>query len=151
MCYVNQYSDTCLVTATVADPLRTAKPENRRFGRRTTGGTACTQQKAEGTAAPSASYCILYLRRALSPGRPRGGRGHPRARYGAAHARPHGRHDAALFLPDDRPAAARAPPRAARGAFRRQGMHAGYTAASKKAIVTLTKDSKEIEFFNSMV
>ena len=35
--------------------------------------------------------------------------------------------------------------------FRRQGMHAGYTAASKKAIVTLTKDSKEIEFFNSMV
>ena len=32
-----------------------------------------------------------------------------------------------------------------------QGMHAGYTAASKKAIVTLTKDSKEIEFFNSMV
>ena len=25
------------------------------------------------------------------------------------------------------------------------------TAASKKAIVTLTKDSKEIEFFNSMV
>ena len=38
-----------------------------------------------------------------------------------------------------------------RGRFRRQGMHAGYTAASKKAIVTLTKDSKEIEFFNSMV
>ena len=35
-----------------------------------------------------------------------------------------------------------------RGRFR---MHAGYTAASKKAIVTLTKDSKEIEFFNSMV
>ena len=34
-----------------------------------------------------------------------------------------------------------------RGRFRRQGMH----AASKKAIVTLTKDSKEIEFFNSMV
>ena len=28
-----------------------------------------------------------------------------------------------------------------RGRFRRQGMHAGYTAASKKAIVTLTKDS----------
>ena len=40
---------------------------------------------------------------------------------------------------------------AVRGRFRRQGMHAGYTAASKKAIVTLTKDSKEIEFFNSMV
>ena len=38
-----------------------------------------------------------------------------------------------------------------RGRYRRQGMHAGYTAASKKAIVTLTKDSKEIEFFNSMV
>ena len=38
-----------------------------------------------------------------------------------------------------------------RGRFRRQGVHAGYTAASKKAIVTLTKDSKEIEFFNSMV
>ena len=37
-----------------------------------------------------------------------------------------------------------------RGRFRRQGMHAGYTAASKKAIVTLTKDSKEIEFFNSV-
>ena len=31
-----------------------------------------------------------------------------------------------------------------RGRFRRQGMHAGYTAASKKAIVTLTKDSKEV-------
>ena len=26
------------------------------------------------------------------------------------------------------------------GRFRRQGMHAGYTAASKKAIVTLTKE-----------
>ena len=38
-----------------------------------------------------------------------------------------------------------------RGRYRRQGMHAGYTAASKKAIVTLTKDSKDIEFFNSMV
>ncbi len=38
-----------------------------------------------------------------------------------------------------------------RGKFRRQGAHAGYTAASKKAIVTLKKDSKEIEFFNSMV
>ena len=31
MRYVNQYSDTCLVTATAADPLRTAKPENRRL------------------------------------------------------------------------------------------------------------------------
>ena len=38
-----------------------------------------------------------------------------------------------------------------RGRFRRKGMNSGYTAASKKAIVTLTKDSKEIEFFNSMV
>lgn len=38
-----------------------------------------------------------------------------------------------------------------RGRYRHQGMHAGYTAKSKKAIVTLTADSKEIEFFNSMV
>lgn len=38
-----------------------------------------------------------------------------------------------------------------RGKFRRQGAHGGYTAASKKAIVTLKKNSKEIEFFNSMV
>ena len=38
-----------------------------------------------------------------------------------------------------------------RGRYRRQGMHAGYTAKSKKAIVTLKPDSKEIEFFNSMV
>ena len=38
-----------------------------------------------------------------------------------------------------------------RGRYRRQGMHAGYTAASKKAIVTLTKDSKGIEFIESMV
>ena len=38
-----------------------------------------------------------------------------------------------------------------RGRYRRQGMHAGYPAKSKKAIVTLTADSKEIEFFNSMV
>ena len=38
-----------------------------------------------------------------------------------------------------------------RGRFRRQGLHGGYTAKSKKAIVTLTPDSKEIEFFNSMV
>ena len=38
-----------------------------------------------------------------------------------------------------------------RGRYRRQGMHAGYTATSKKAIVTLKPDSKEIEFFNSMV
>lgn len=38
-----------------------------------------------------------------------------------------------------------------RGRFRRQGAHAGYTASSKKAIVTLAKDSKGIEFFESMV
>lgn len=38
-----------------------------------------------------------------------------------------------------------------RGRFRRQGAHAGYTAASKKAIVTLTKASKTIDFFESMV
>ena len=37
-----------------------------------------------------------------------------------------------------------------RGHFRRQGLHGGYTAAAKKAIVTLTPDSKEIEFFTSM-
>ena len=37
-----------------------------------------------------------------------------------------------------------------RGRFRRQGLHGGYTAKSKKAIVTLTPDSKEIEFFTSM-
>lgn len=38
-----------------------------------------------------------------------------------------------------------------RGQMRRQGMHSGYTASWKKAIVTLTEDSKEIEFFESMV
>ena len=38
-----------------------------------------------------------------------------------------------------------------RGRYRRQGMHAGYTAASKKAIVTLKPDSKEIEFFNGLI
>ncbi len=37
-----------------------------------------------------------------------------------------------------------------RGHYRRQGVNAGYTAKSKKAIVTLTPDSKEIEFFTSM-
>ena len=36
------------------------------------------------------------------------------------------------------------------GRYRRQGAHGGYTAASKKAIVTLKPDSKEIEFFTSM-
>ena len=38
-----------------------------------------------------------------------------------------------------------------RGRFRRKGMNSGYTAASKKAIVTLAADSKGIEFFESMV
>ena len=38
-----------------------------------------------------------------------------------------------------------------RGRWRRQGLHGGYTAASKKAIVTLTADSKTIEFFEGMV
>ena len=37
-----------------------------------------------------------------------------------------------------------------RGQYRRQGMHGGYTASSKKAIVTLTEASKGIEFFESM-
>mgnify|MGYP001300073298 CR=1 FL=1 len=37
-----------------------------------------------------------------------------------------------------------------RGRFRRQGVHAGVTAASKKAIVTLKADSKTIPFFDSM-
>ena len=38
-----------------------------------------------------------------------------------------------------------------RGRYRRQGMHAGHTAASKKAIVTLKLDSKTIAFFDSML
>lgn len=38
-----------------------------------------------------------------------------------------------------------------RGRKRRQGMHSGYTPSWKKAIVTLTEDSKEIEFFNNMM
>ena len=37
-----------------------------------------------------------------------------------------------------------------RGRFRRQGIKGGYTPATKKAIVTLTADSKDIEFFESM-
>ncbi len=37
-----------------------------------------------------------------------------------------------------------------RGRKRRQGMYVGYTPAWKKAIVTLTGDSKGIEFFESM-
>ncbi|NLW78847.1 MAG: 50S ribosomal protein L23 [Ruminococcaceae bacterium] len=37
-----------------------------------------------------------------------------------------------------------------RGQMRRQGRFTGYTAAYKKAIVTLTPSSKGIEFFESM-
>ena len=38
-----------------------------------------------------------------------------------------------------------------RGRSKRMGMHSGYTAAWKKAIVTLTADSKTIEFFDGMM
>ena len=38
-----------------------------------------------------------------------------------------------------------------RGRERRQGVKKGYTPSWKKAIVTLTEDSKEIEFFNDMM
>ncbi|MBO4355586.1 MAG: 50S ribosomal protein L23 [Clostridia bacterium] len=38
-----------------------------------------------------------------------------------------------------------------RGRFRRMGAHAGVTPSWKKAIVTLNKDSKGIEFFESMM
>ena len=38
-----------------------------------------------------------------------------------------------------------------RGRKRRHGMSVGYTPSWKKAIVTLTEDSKEIEFFNDMM
>ena len=38
-----------------------------------------------------------------------------------------------------------------RGRYHRQGMHGGYTAAKKKAVVTLKEGSKGIEFFESMV
>ena len=37
-----------------------------------------------------------------------------------------------------------------RGKYRRQGWKGGYTAATKKAIVTLTEKSKGIEFFEGM-
>ena len=37
------------------------------------------------------------------------------------------------------------------GKLRRQGKFEGYTPSWKKAIVTLTKDSKTIEFFDGMV
>ena len=36
------------------------------------------------------------------------------------------------------------------GRFRRQGSYTGYTSKWKKAIVTLTENSKGIEFFESM-
>ena len=38
-----------------------------------------------------------------------------------------------------------------RGRFRRQGRFGGYTPSCKKAYVTLTPDSKSIEFFEGMV
>ena len=38
-----------------------------------------------------------------------------------------------------------------RGRKRRQGYNVGYTPSWKKAIVTLTEDSKEIEFFSDMM
>ena len=38
-----------------------------------------------------------------------------------------------------------------RGKFRRQGRSEGYTRGWKKAIVTLTADSKNIEFFEGMM
>jgi large subunit ribosomal protein L23 len=37
-----------------------------------------------------------------------------------------------------------------RGRYRRQTYKGGYTAATKKAIVTLTADSKGIDFFEGM-
>ncbi len=38
-----------------------------------------------------------------------------------------------------------------RGKFRRQGRYEGYTKSWKKAVVTLTEDSKPIEFFEGMM
>lgn len=38
-----------------------------------------------------------------------------------------------------------------RGQMRRQGRYEGYTRSWKKAVVTLTEESKTIEFFESMV
>ena len=38
-----------------------------------------------------------------------------------------------------------------RGHMRRQGRNQGYTPAWKKAIVSLTEDSKSIEFFEGML
>ena len=36
------------------------------------------------------------------------------------------------------------------GKFKRMGVHTGYRSDRKKAIVTLTEDSKTIEFFDGM-
>ena len=38
-----------------------------------------------------------------------------------------------------------------RGKLRRYGRFEGYTASSKKAVVTITEDSKSIEFFDGMM
>lgn len=38
-----------------------------------------------------------------------------------------------------------------RGRLRRQGRYEGYTKCWKKAVVTLTSDSKSIEFFEGMM
>ena len=38
-----------------------------------------------------------------------------------------------------------------RGKYRRQGRSEGYTRSWKKAVVTLTADSKKIEFFEGMM
>ena len=38
-----------------------------------------------------------------------------------------------------------------RGKYRRQGRSEGYTRSWKKAVVTLTADSKNIEFFEGMM
>ena len=38
-----------------------------------------------------------------------------------------------------------------RGKQKRMGTNSGYTRARKKAIVTIKKDSKKIEFFESMI
>ena len=37
------------------------------------------------------------------------------------------------------------------GKYRRYGVHEGYKASWKKAIVTLTEDSKTIEFFDGLM
>lgn len=38
-----------------------------------------------------------------------------------------------------------------RGRSKRMGLHSGYTPSWKKAVVTLTPDSKTIEFFDGMM